>query len=118
MEDKMVRRSVAYDFGVAEYLKDPEHARGLFTVAMEEEGLSLQFVLGTMIRAMGVKEFAEKAGMAPPNVLRAINPRHNPTQETLDRLLKPFGLRLGLALIVPVKTKGRRRKARKDGSGA
>jgi uncharacterized protein (DUF4415 family) len=26
--------------------------------------------------------------MAPPNVLRAINPRHNPTQETLNRLLE------------------------------
>jgi DNA-binding phage protein len=30
-------------------------------------------------------------------VLRAINPRHNPTQETLNRLLKPFKLRLSLA---------------------
>jgi hypothetical protein len=31
--------------------------------------------------------------MASPNVLRAINPRHNPTQETLNRLLRPFKLR-------------------------
>ena len=28
--------------------------------------------------------------MASPNVLRAINPRHNPTQDTLNRLLRPF----------------------------
>jgi hypothetical protein len=35
--------------------------------------------------------------MASPNVLRAINPRHNPTQDTLNRLLKPFKLRLSLA---------------------
>jgi DNA-binding phage protein len=116
MEDKMVRRSVEYDFGVAEYLKDPERAFEFFTVAMEEEGLPLQLVLGTMIRAMGVKEFAAKAGMAPPNVLRAINPRHNPTQETLDRLLKPFGLRLGLAPLAPVKAKRRRGRLGKDGT--
>jgi DNA-binding phage protein len=44
-----------------------------------------------------VKEFAEKVGMPSPNVLRAIHPKHNPTQETLERLLKPFGLRIGLA---------------------
>ena len=45
---------------------------------------------------MGVKEFAERAGMAGPNVLRAIHPRHNPTQATLNRLLKPFQLRLSI----------------------
>jgi DNA-binding phage protein len=73
-------------------------------------------VLGKVIRLTGVKEFAEKAGMAAPNVLRAINPRHNPTQETLDRLLKPFGLRLGLAPIPPVKAKGRRGRLKKDGT--
>jgi len=37
--------------------------------------------------------------MASPNVLRAINPRHNPTQETMNRLLKPFCLKLSLAKI-------------------
>ena len=35
--------------------------------------------------------------MAGPKVLRAIHPRHNPTQATLNRLLKPFQLRLSLA---------------------
>jgi hypothetical protein len=29
--------------------------------------------------------------------LRAINPRHNPTQDTLNRLLRPFKLRVSLA---------------------
>jgi hypothetical protein len=43
-----------------------------------------------------------------PNVLRAINPRHNPTQDTLNRLLKPFKLRLSLA---PLTGKPRRTAA-------
>jgi len=46
---------------------------------------------------MGVKEFAARIGTAGPNVLRAINARHNPTQETLNRLLRPSRLRLSLA---------------------
>jgi DNA-binding phage protein len=112
----MVRRSEDYSVGLAERLQDKNYARDLLIVAMEEEGLPLQQVLGTMIRAIGVKEFAKKAGMAPPNVLRAINLRHNPTQETLDRLLKPFGLRIGLALIVPDKAKRRRGRLGKDGT--
>jgi hypothetical protein len=41
--------------------------------------------------------------MASPNVLRAINPRHNPTQDTLNRLLRPFKLRLTLAPLEPSK---------------
>jgi len=48
---------------------------------------------------MGVKEFAAKVGMASPNLVRALNPRHNPTQNTLNRLLKPFQLKLSLAPI-------------------
>jgi DNA-binding phage protein len=57
---------------------------------------------------MGVKEFAAKVRMASPNVLRALNPRHNPTQDTLNRLLKPFKLRLSLA---PLTVKPRRTAA-------
>ena len=42
-------------------------------------------------------EFAGKAKMPSPNVLRSINRRHNPTQKTLEQLLKPFGLKLTVA---------------------
>ena len=56
------------------------------------------------IRAMDIKEFAAKVRMASPNVLRAISPRRNPTQDTLNRLLKPFKLRLSLAPL-PGKTR-------------
>jgi DNA-binding phage protein len=58
---------------------------------------------------MGVREFAAKVRMASPTVLRAINPRHNPTQDTFNRLLRPFKLRLTLAPIGP--SKGRRAAA-------
>jgi DNA-binding phage protein len=111
----MVRRSEDWNVGLAEDLRDPEFARG-FVIGAMDDGVPLQAVLGKVIRLMGVKEFSAQVGMAAPNVLRAINPRHNPTQETLDRLLKPFGLRLGLAPIVPVKAKGRRSRLRKDGT--
>lgn len=59
----------------------------------------MQKALGKVIRAMGVKEYAAMTGIASPNVLRAIRVGHNPTQATLDRMLRPFGLRLSVALI-------------------
>jgi DNA-binding phage protein len=92
----MARRSKDWNRGLAQDLQDPAFARE-FLLAASEDGVSVQLALGKVIRAMGVREFAAKVRMADPNVLRAIDPRHNPTQETLNRLLRPFRLRLGVA---------------------
>ena len=94
----MARRSRDWNEGLAHDLRDQEFARE-FLLATMDEGVPIQVALGRVIRAMGVKEFAETVQMASPNVLRAINPRHNPTQDTLNRLLKPFRLRLSLAQL-------------------
>jgi len=93
--------------GLADDLRDQKFARE-FLLAAIDEGVSLQVALAKVVRAMGVKEFGVKVGMASPNLLRALNPRHNPTQGTLNRLLEPFGLRLSLA---PIKSPKRRRAA-------
>ena len=101
----MARRSKDWNEGLAEDLRNADFARQ-FLAAAVEEGIPLKTALAKVIRARGVKEFAEQVGMPSPNVLRAINPKHNPTQETLERLLRQFGLRIGLADI-----KHRRRRS-------
>jgi DNA-binding phage protein len=94
----MARRSEDWNVGLAHDLQAPKFARE-FLLGAVEEGVPVQVALRRVIRAMGVKEFAEKVRRASPNVLRAINPRHNPTQDT--RLLRPFKLRLTLAPLEP-----------------
>jgi DNA-binding phage protein len=94
----MARRSRDWNEGLARDLRDQEFAREFLMAAMDE-GVPIQIALGKVIRAMGVKEFAAKVRMASPNVLRAIHTRHNPTQVTLNRLLKPFRLKLSLARL-------------------
>lgn len=103
----MARRSRDWNVGLAQDLRDSAFARE-FLLASIDEGVDLQIALGKVIRAMGVKEFATKVNMASPNVLRAINARHNPTQDTINRLLRPFRLRLSLA---PIKGTKRRTAA-------
>jgi len=103
----MARRSKDWNEGLAEDLRNTDFARG-FLLAAVDEGVPLQQALDKVIRAMGVKEFSAKVRMKSPNVLRAINPRHNPTQSTLTRLLRPFRLRLSLA---PIDKPKRRRAA-------
>lgn len=91
-------------------MSDPSAVREHLLAAVEG-GAPLKAALGELIRTMGVKEFAERVGMPSPNVLRAIDAKHNPTQDTLERLLRPFGLRVGLAEVRAV---GKRRGSRKN----
>lgn len=104
----MARRHENWNVGLAEDLRHPKFAREFLLGAIEEK-VSLQVALGKVIRAMGVKEFAARVGMANPNLLRTLNPRHNLTQDTLNRLLKPFRLKLSLA---PISERPRRGHAR------
>lgn len=100
----MARRSKDWNKGLAKDLKNREFAKE-FILASIDEGLSIQLALGKIIRAFGVKEFSGLTGMPSPNILRSINPKHNPTQETLNRLLKPF------RLIISVKDFPQKKKA-------
>ena len=82
MRMPVARRSREWNVGLAQDLRDGAFARK-FLLASIDEGVDLQFALGKVIRAMGVNEFAAKVHMARQNVLRAISPRRNPTQDPL-----------------------------------
>ena len=103
----MATRHEDWNVGLAEDVRDPEFAREFLLGAIDED-VPLQVALGKVIRGMGVKECAAKVGMGSANLLRTLNPRHNPTQGTLNRLLKPFRLKLSLA---PISDQPKRRNA-------
>jgi DNA-binding phage protein len=94
----MTRRNVDWNEGLAKDLRSDSFVRD-FLIASNQEGIPLCQALAKVIRTMGVKKFATRIGMPSSNLLRVINSRHNPTQETLDRLLKPFGLQVGLSVL-------------------
>ena len=100
----MARRSKDWNEGLSQDLQNPEFAREYLLAAMEE-GIPVQAALGKVIRSYCVCEFSKAVKMASPNILRAINLRLYPTQDTLNRLLKPFGLRITVAPIHQVKKK-------------
>ena len=92
----MTRRTKDWNEGLAEDLRDPAFAKEFIRALIEDEGFSLQEALGKTIRAFGIKEFAVVAEMPESNVIRAIDPSHNPTQKTLLELLKPFKLKISV----------------------
>jgi DNA-binding phage protein len=94
----MTRRTRDWDEGLAEDLRDPNFAREFLLAAVEEE-ISLQEALAKVIRCYGVKEFADIIDIPSSNLTRALDQRHNPTQETINKLLRPFGLVIGVKPI-------------------
>jgi RNA polymerase sigma-70 factor, ECF subfamily len=92
-----VRRREARQVELPERLPDPAPGPEAFAEARQE----LTAVLAALQHLPEIDRAAllMRAQDGQPNLLRAINPRHNPTQATLDRLLTPFGLRLSLAPI-------------------
>lgn len=97
----MARRSVDWNENLSKKLRNLEYAQG-FILASLNEGINLQQALGKAIKAYGLKEFSQKAKMPSSNISRAINPKHKPSQATLDKLLKPFKLQLS---VVPMSSK-------------
>ena len=91
-------RSKDWNEGLAEDLRDQAFAREFLMAAIDED-IPIQAALGKVIRAYGLQEFAQKIDMPSSNLSRVLNPSSNVTQQTLARLLKPFGLRLS---VVPL----------------
>ena len=91
----MPTRSEDWSEEVSKELRDTEYAQG-FLLALLEEGDDLQTALGRLIRLYGVKEYAQLVKMEESAIQRAINPQHNPTKGTLEKLLTPLRLVLGV----------------------
>lgn len=91
----MPTRSRDWSESVSKELKDLEYAR-TFLSELLDEGDDLQTALGRLIRLYGVKEYAHLVKMDSPAVQRAIDPDHNPTKQTLEKLLAPMKLELGV----------------------
>jgi len=95
----MAHRTRDWNQGLAQDLKDKEFARE-YILALVNEGMSVQEVLGKIARTVGIKEFSQIVKIPASNVVRAVNPESNPTLDTMLRLLKPFGLKLSISPIV------------------
>ncbi len=91
----MAKRSKEWDETLQKELRKPRFAKKYIEAAMKE-GLPVQIALGQVIRAMGVTEYAEKMGIQSQNLHRLLRKESNPTLETLNILLKPLGLAIGI----------------------
>lgn len=93
-----------WEDSLMEDLKDPVIAKSYIEGCLEE-GVTLQTALRDVIKAQGFGKVAKKAHIARPNVIRAVQPKANPTVETMQKLLHGVGLDLS---VRPWKTLSKR----------
>ena len=89
----MSMKSRDWNEGLSKRLKDLSYASD-FLLALIEEGGSLQEALAHTIEGYGVREFANLVDLDEAAIQRNINSNYNPTKNTLEKLLAPFGLYL------------------------
>lgn len=94
----MAQRTRDWNKGLAHDFEDLTFVREFVNAALDE-GIPIQGVLRKLVDVIGLKETSKKTKMPSPNILRAMNPKHNPTLDTLNRILRPFGLKLSVTMI-------------------
>lgn len=93
----MMRRSSSYNEQLSKRLHNKKYAIG-FLESLMEDGLSLEESLKVLIQSMGIKEYSKLSGIEPSNIVEFIKGKRNLKRSTLDKYLKPFGLRTELTL--------------------
>lgn len=94
----MAQRTQDWNKGLVHDFKDSTFVKEFINAALDE-GVPIQDVLRKLVDVVGLKETSKKTKMPSPNILRALNPKHNPTLDTLNRILRPFGLKLSVTVI-------------------
>lgn len=87
----MSGRSESYDEFIAEKMRDPDYAREQIKASIELRG-SIADGLRVAIRALGIKEFAEKSGIPIQNVSEFAQNNKSWGYKRLEKGLAVFGL--------------------------
>ena len=87
-------RKGEFDRDLARDLKDPKSAQVFLLGLFEEEEFTVEKVMKIFINSMGITEFAKAVGEKKSNVSSFINGRRKLKEETLNKYLKPFKLKI------------------------
>jgi hypothetical protein len=91
-------RSESWDKEIAYQLQhDKAYARH-FIEKLVKAGEDPDEVLRRVVRAYGVKELSDKTALRPQSIVRLLRAPANAKEETLNKLLKPMGVRVQRAL--------------------
>ncbi|MBI4042116.1 MAG: hypothetical protein HY391_01435 [Deltaproteobacteria bacterium] len=98
-------RSNSYDETFSKEMRNPEFAQQylLELISNEDEPMTIEEALRFAIRRMGTSDFAKLVKEQKQTVDKFLKGERHPKQETLDKFLRPFGLKTVLNVKVVTK---------------
>jgi antitoxin component HigA of HigAB toxin-antitoxin module len=91
-------RKGEFDRDLARDLKNLKFAQEYLLGLFEEEEFTVEKVMKIFIDSMGITEFAKIVGEKKSNVSSFLNGRRKLKEETLNKYLKPFKLKIVKAI--------------------
>jgi DNA-binding phage protein len=90
-----MHRSDSYDANFSKRMRKPEFAQEYILSLVEDsdEPMTVEEALRFTISRMGTSDFAEIIGEKVQTVDKFLKGERNPKPETLDKFLRPFGLK-------------------------
>ena len=88
-------KTTQYD--VAEHLRTPEEMAAYLDACLEEADGDAAFIakaLGDIARARGMTQVAHDAGLSRESLYRALSGDHNPSFDTILKVVQALGLKL------------------------
>lgn len=96
METKMKK---ATKWGASEYLETEEDMAAYLNAALEDGDTSvIAAALGDIARAKGMTRLSKETGITRDGLYKALSPTGNPSFDTVQKVIKAFGLKLDVAL--------------------
>lgn len=94
-------RSIRWSEVVAMQLHSNKEYARLFTQKLIEAGEDPDEVIRAIVRAYGIKELADRTKIRPQNIVRILRAPQRAKDSTLNRLVRPFGVKVQrrLALV-------------------
>jgi probable addiction module antidote protein len=84
-------------FDVLAHLRTRKQQIAYLSAALDEDDPSfIATAIGDVAKARGITAFAAETGLSRETIYKSFRPGGNPTLETLNKALKPLGMRLKL----------------------
>ena len=92
--------NTATNWDASEYLETEEDVAAYLNAALEDGNTSvIPAALGDIARAKGMTQLSKETGITRDGLYKALSPTGNPSFDTVQKVVRAFGLKLDVAAI-------------------
>ncbi len=92
--------NTATNWDASEYLETEEDMAAYLNAVLEDGNTSvITAALGDIARAKGMTQLSKETGITRDGLYKALSPTGNPSFDTVQKVVRAFGLKLDVAAI-------------------